>query len=112
MVQKITDTGDWTFGIQNYIKDNDEILQNVVTRLRSFKNDWFLDLDAGLDWLYFLGEKNTKDEMIAAIQDTVINTEGVVKINSLEIVEQQRNAIIQLDITTIFSGSNNLEVMI
>ena len=39
-VRKIDKNGDWTFGqgLGNYIKNDDEISQNVITRLKSFTN--------------------------------------------------------------------------
>jgi len=50
-VRSITGAGDWTFGKgkADYVSSSKEIRQNVVTRLRSFKNDWFLDIGDGID---------------------------------------------------------------
>ena len=52
-VRRLDKNHDWTFGqgFSNYATESDAIAQNVQTRLWSFANDWFLDLEHGLPWL-------------------------------------------------------------
>ena len=44
-VRAIDKNGDWTFGHSrnNYKTGIEAVKQSVVTRIKSFKNDWFLD---------------------------------------------------------------------
>ena len=47
-VRAIDKNGDWTFGHSrnNYKTGIEAVKQSVVTRIKSFKNDWFLDGEA------------------------------------------------------------------
>ena len=78
---------DWVFGrgLASYKKDSEAIEQNVVTRLRAFKNDWFLDIENGTDWFEILGKKDNQDKIERAIEKVVLSTEGIVAIKSLNI---------------------------
>lgn len=96
---------DWTFGKghANYTSNSDAVRQNVVTRLRSFVNDWFLDIEANIDWLNILGNKNNQELVESEVRRVVLATEGVLTIDHFEIVEiVSRNATIELNFTTIF----------
>lgn len=99
--------GDWQFGRSraNYITRSDAIAQNVVTRIKSFQNDWFLDLDAEIDWVTLLGSKNTKDQIQSEIERVTLSTPGVLRIDKLEIIENRkdRTAQINLDYTDIYN---------
>ena len=61
-VRRLNKEHDWTFGqgFSNYATESDAIAQNVQTRLWSFANDWFLDLEHGLPWGKYgrLGNQN------------------------------------------------------
>ena len=48
---------DWRFGKGRavYKRNADAIAQNILTRLRSFLGDWYLDTEIGIDWLTLLG---------------------------------------------------------
>jgi len=106
-VRALDTNGDWTFGNgeANYIKGNDAILQNVSTRLKSFKNDWFLDLNANIDWFTILGTKNNKQQILDEVNRVVLETFGVTKINSINISTVDRNARIDINLDTIFTSS-------
>lgn len=111
-VRQLDENKDWTFGNHkaNYIKNNDAILQNVQTRLKSFKNDWFLDQDANIDWFNILGQKDTKETIIREVERTTLQTEGVTKINIIELNtdDTNRTATINIDLDTIYSTNNAL----
>lgn len=110
-VKRLDENGDWTFGNgqANYLKDNDAVLQNVTTRLKSFKNDWFLDGDANIDWFNILGSKSNKQTIISEVERVTLQTEGVTKINTIEIEElENRAAKILINLDTIYSINNAL----
>ena len=46
---------DWRFGKGRaaYKRNADAIAQNILTRLRSFLGDWYLDTEAGIDCLIY-----------------------------------------------------------
>lgn len=105
--------GDWTFGkgLANYVTGSGAIRQNVVTRLRSFANDWFLDTTAEIDWLNILGNKNNQTVIDSEIRRVVLATNGVLAITKFEILSiTERDATIQLSIVTIFDDIVNITV--
>lgn len=81
-VRRLDKNHDWTFGqgFSNYATESDAIAQNVQTRLWSFTNDWFLDLDHGLPWLEQMGRGVNLAEWEIKIKRHVLETDGVVKI--------------------------------
>ena len=107
-VRSITDAGDWTFGRgkANYVSGSREINQRVVTRLRSFKNDWYLDTNTGVDWLNLLGAYGSEKKILRAIERTVMNTPGVISIENLEIKSKEnRSLALELAYTDVFKES-------
>lgn len=97
---------DWTFGrgVADYIKDQAAIAQNIKTRILSFKNDWFLDIDSNIDWLNLLGQRGTDEIIKNEVARVILTTSGVVRINSLTLQNNDRRVIIAADITTIFGN--------
>lgn len=96
---------DWTFGKgrANYKTKSAEILQNVITRIKSFKFDWFADIDAHIDWFTLLGNKNNEQAILNELQRVILSTDGVAIISELEVVSvNERRASIRLRYTDIF----------
>ena len=98
--------GDWTLGagLANYIEEDDAIAQNVVTRIKSFQNDWFLDTSKNIDWLNILGSKNNELIIISEVTRVVKETNGVINVNSVEVIStDNRNATIEIDYDSIYN---------
>lgn len=95
---------DWQFGRgkATYLVNRAAVRQNVVTRLRSWKDDWFLDVEAGLDWLTLLGTRGNRDNLTRAIEREVTTTEGVRSVTRLDVTLSGRDARISLVFLTIF----------
>lgn len=109
-VRKLDSNGDWTFGnSRNDLIDNDDkIAQNVVTRLKSFKNDWFLDIEANIDWLNILGSRNNEKTIVREIFRVAQETEGVWKVPNVEVTtNEKREATIGLTFLTTNSREYN-----
>lgn len=108
--------GDWTFGqgLSNYASFEGSIKQSITTRLKSFANDWFLDMDANVDWIAILGAKNNEIRIKREVDRVVSETDGVVKITKLELVvnRETRRANIQISVSTLFSTEIFLDVRI
>ena len=103
----IDGTSDWTFGAgkANYASDERAIELNIQTRLKSWINDCYFDLDAGIDWLARL-DKNQKNNLVNDIKILLIQTYGVMKVyDDVVIVENRQTRAIGLTYTidTIFS---------
>jgi hypothetical protein len=86
-----------------YVRKSDEIAQNVKTRVRSFQGDWFLDTSKNIDWWNILGQYNNSGTILAEISRVVLDTTGVVRIDSIEITDTtDRDATIELTYTDIY----------
>lgn len=108
-VSGLTASGDWRFGKGRavYLRRSNAIRQNVVTRLRSFTDDWPFDVDAGSPWLELFGDRDpdAKRRILREVERVVLTTEGVRTIERLELVEidRDRGARIQITVTDIFN---------
>lgn len=115
-VSGLDEDGDWRFGrgLAVYISRSDAVRQNVVTRLRSFRTDFFLDVDANIDWIDLLGRKGTREEILRAVERVTLSTDGVTTINQLdiEVKTSTRKATIMLTFGTIFDESITEEITI
>lgn len=112
-VSGLDKNGDWRFGRGRavYLQDSDAIAQNVVTRLRSFQRDWFLDIGAGIDWITLLGRRNSKDQIIREVERVVLETDGVLRLTALDVSHdtQTRRAMITVSYDDIYQVSRTLE---
>ena len=107
-VRRLDDSGDWTFGQSraNYLSKGEAVLQNVVTRLKSFKYDWFLDYDAEIDWFGILSSRNNRKTIIKEVERVTLATAGVKTIEQLEVLPKEKRALeIRLKITTIYDDT-------
>ena len=107
---------DWRFGKGRaaYKRDADAIAQNILTRLRSFLGDWYLDTEIGIDWLKLLGNLGTEKRILRAVESTVMQTDGVLSIQELKIIRRDstRGVKIRIRYTDVFgaSSSQTLEI--
>lgn len=112
-VSRLDSEGDWTFGQQlaGYISGSNEVAQNVITRIKSFQRDWFLDSDAEIDWFNILSNKDTQKTTEEQISRTVLGTNGVASLNELilNIDRELREANINLTYTDIFNNTQTIE---
>ncbi len=106
---------DWTFGngTQDYLTANRAIAQNIDTRLLSFFQDCFFDMQFGLDWFRLLGSKGTEQEIILSVRAMILQSYGVVKVNKIDTSFVARNLTLSYNIDTIFTEqfAQNLEVL-
>lgn len=106
---------DWTLGngLAGYISNEQAIYQNVKTRLRSFKHDWFLDTTLHIDWIALLGAYGKENDIKREIERVVLNTYGVTKITTLEVrVMDNRKLKIVLKFNTVFDNILELNEII
>jgi len=111
---RITSDSDWTFGqgLANYARGSEEVAQNVKTRIKMFKNDWFLDVDDGIDWFNILGNKNNINTITNEIERVAGDTDGVRSIINIELklVGQSRDATVIIEYVDVFQNSFQLEI--
>ena len=105
-VRQLDKNGDWTFGNSqnNYINKKEALKQNVITRIKSCKNDWFLDSEANIGWWEILGIKQNEGIIKNQVYNTVVATYGVTSIKNIEnkVDSATRKANIKIDLKTIY----------
>ena len=105
-VAGITSDGDWMFGRgkASYKSKSEAIRQNVLTGLRLFINDWFLNFNEGNHWIELFGSKASKEKILREVEKSVTLTEGVRRLDSLELISNtERKAVIEITYTDIFN---------
>ena len=65
---------DWSFGRgqNDYASNSLAVSYDLKTKILSWLNDCFFDMDSGLNWQKFLGGKFQKAEIDSAIKNTII----------------------------------------
>ena len=111
-VAGIDSDSDFVFGRgkSSYKTKSSAIQQNVVTRLQSFTNDWFLDTEAGIPWLELIGTKGNLDAIKQVIAGTVLETLGVLTISRLDVVEDRKKRALKIYLTYNDVFNNNVSV--
>ena len=113
-IRALDDLKDWKFGkgLSSYAYDNDAIAENLSTRIKSWKNDCWFDMEAGIDWPRLLGSRNTQAQIVLSIRAIILQSYGVTKVNSIETATEGRSMTITFNINTIFSTNYEGEVTI
>jgi hypothetical protein len=107
--------GDMSFGqgLANMCTGSESVAQNVVTRLRTFKGEWFLDLDAGVGYLQDIFVKPANVPLSEAdLKAEIIKTDGVATLNSFQfnLNHVTRQATLSADVVTIYGDTINIQV--
>jgi hypothetical protein len=108
MLIRANDTlNDWKYGRgrNDYLKNEDALKQNLKTRILSWKNDCFFDLQAGVDWNNYL-DIGTKFFLDQNVKQVILQTPDVIKINSYESILSDRDLTITANIYTIYGSIN------
>lgn len=103
-VSALTEDGDWRFGRgrSDYVNRSRWVRQKVVTRLRSHEQDWFLDTEHGLPWFELLGQRGTEEQLRSEIEEIVLNTDGVLNIQKLDVSVDEREFRARIRYTDVY----------
>lgn len=85
--RKLDEDGDYTFGGNGnsfYRNDPLGVSQSVITRLRLWENEWFLDINEGMPYIGGVMGKYTLEDVDSIVKERIINTEGVIEITSYQ----------------------------
>jgi len=83
--RKLTEDGDYTLGSgQDFLVNNPEaVAQAVLTRLKLWRGEWFIDLEDGTPYSQeILGKRQRGGSPDGAIKRRILQTEGVREILS------------------------------
>lgn len=114
--RKLDQNDDYSFGQGqvNFHKDTPEaVAQAVLTRLRLWLTEWFLDIEEGMPWVEGVLGKREKEAADNTIRTHVLETQGVTQI--VEYASQydadNRTLSVQLEIDTIYGQIKINEVL-
>jgi len=86
--RKLDDNGDMMFGHQQadfYRNQPEAVAQAVVTRLKLWLDEWFLDMTEGTPYQQAILGKNKQDTIDPALRERILETQGL-----SELVEYER----------------------
>ncbi|MCK4883521.1 MAG: hypothetical protein KAS30_01495 [Candidatus Diapherotrites archaeon] len=116
--RKLDDNGDYSFGNQQadfHIDTPDGVGQAVLTRLKLWVGEWFLDTDEGTPFEQSMLGTNKMKTIAPEARKRILETEGVTGIvdDTFEVIwnEQTRNVAINARINTEFGQQEILGVL-
>ena len=114
--RKLDENGDYTFGgnAQSFYRNVPEaVAQSVVTRLKLWENEWFLDIAEGMPYIGGVLGKYTIQDTDAIIKDKILSTEGVVEIleYSSSFSPDLRKFSVSVTISTIYGEATITEAL-
>lgn len=112
-VRAIDENRDWMFGQgrQSYKVNETELGQMINTRVLSFLGDCFFAANEGIDWWTLLEKGQQNEELLKrSVSLTILQTEGVTAINSVDFVKQGRKLQVSYDVQTIYSQSYQQQI--
>ena len=103
--RRLNDDGDMTFGSQqaDFLRNTPEtVAQAVVTRLKLWLGEWFIDQTEGTPYQQAALGKHTRASIEPAMRSRILETEGVTSIEEfdLSIDPDDRKATINATINT------------
>jgi hypothetical protein len=114
--RKLDENDDYSFGqgqINFYKDDPVGVAQAVLTRLRLWLTEWFLDIEEGMPWVQGVLGKREIETANNTIRTHVLETEGVLRIvdyNS-QYDADNRTFSVQIEMDTIYGPETIIEVL-
>lgn len=88
-----------------FVEDVDAIAQDIRTRLRWFKGEWFLDARTGFPWFQrILGRKVTERVVELLLRRAISGTPGVVRIATMRVDIDRRSREMTASFAAITTG--------
>jgi hypothetical protein len=107
----LDEQGDWLWGqgCQSYQFAGAALELDILTRLRSWRNDCFFDPGAGIDWYNLLGSSRVEELKKQLVQQISL-VQGVIALGKFEtnLDSRARRLTIKIEIETLF-GRISLE---
>jgi len=114
--RKLTADYDYSFGqgqVNFYRNDPVGVAQAVLTRLRLWLSEWFLDNEEGMPWVQGVLGKNDKSTADNTIREHVLETQGVLSITDYgsQFDPDNRTLSVQIEIETLYGATTITEVL-
>lgn len=108
IVRKLNQNHDWTFGKSNseYLIESNAIKQCVLTAVLAVRNDWFLSMGDGVDWVNYLSRSTNMALFENDLKSNILAVDGVYSILSIVPVldRNKRKATISIEYMDIFNN--------
>lgn len=99
-------------GPANFWQNTPEaVAQAVLTRLRLWRGQWFLEQDAGTAYVGGVLGHGTADIAGPTIRRTILGVDGVTELVSLEVTSEDRTVTISAVINTAYGEAEINEVL-
>lgn len=99
--------GDWIFGngINSFLTDAAAMVENLKTRIRTWKRECFFALDLGPDWDNYLGI-GTQGLLEVDIRRVILGSDGVIRIDDFTSTLDRgaRALTVQANLLTVFGS--------
>lgn len=90
-----------------FTKSDEDVKQRLTIRLQFLLEEWFLNTSSGLPYTQVFFEQGTSiEDIYIYFRDEIKNTEGVEKINRLELTPNTRNKSLLVETTV----NDNIQV--
>ena len=114
--RRLTAAGDMNFGSQqaDFYRDTPEaVAQAVLTRLKLWLGEWFIDLTTGTPYQQAVLGKGTTQSVEPVLRARILETQGVEEIISFSYSfdPEQRSATVAAEINTIYGQTSITEVL-
>ena len=103
--RKLDEAGDMTWGqgqANFYINIPSAVAQAVDTRLRLLEGEWFLDKNEGTPYTQQIVGKHPEAAQNAGIRDRILNTQGVLTMNSFATTRLARKLTADSNLDTVY----------
>jgi len=111
-VRQLDENHDWQFGrgLASYIDGSEAVRQCVQTILLSFRFNWFLDEDHGINWFAYFVKNPDVPVMENDIKRNILEVEGVQTLQELDLQLNTitRQLIITVRYTDIYNSTQTV----
>lgn len=101
---KLTESGDLdiTSGNISFVEDIENVKQSVFMNLRTFRGEWFLNIENGIPYVQEVLANKTIDYTVIEkiIKDSLLRIEGVEDVINFEISKVDKGASVNFEIIT------------
>lgn len=94
-------------------KDED-IAQRITLKIEMMKGEWFLDENEGIPWLDIFSLTGEEQEQRAKLEvrKVLSNDKAVVEIKKLEVKQDPKTAILEINFTVLCTNSKEYTIII
>lgn len=112
-VRKLDENGDLALGAQEFLTgySAEEVAQNVVTRLKFFFGEWFLDVTDGTDWFgSVLGKGSVLASRETVIRRRILLTPGCAGMTSFSITSDISTRELTVSASIVSTGGDSTDI--